>query len=103
MDLKLVDYSSSSSNEEQNKHTESKRIAIVQPVQQDKSSSEQFSENVPEPEFQPEQSRQSSPHPTEEADVPLEIEIPEPEVIVLSSDSETISFHTDTTLGQYLS
>ena len=34
------------------------KIVIVQPVQQDKLSSEQFSENVPEPEFQ-----QSSPIP----------------------------------------
>ena len=40
MDVKLVDNSESSSSGEEHKQTESKKIAIVQPVPQDKSSSE---------------------------------------------------------------
>ena len=36
MDVKLVDYSESSSSGEEHKQTESKKIAIVQPVPQDK-------------------------------------------------------------------
>ena len=105
MDLKLVDYSeSSSSSGEEHKETESKKIAIVQPVPQHKSSSEQFSEHLPE--YQHEEARSSSPQPTEDTDLPIEIPMPEPEpepeVILLSSDSETVSFHTDTTLGEFL-
>ena len=103
MDVKLVDYSESSSGEE-HKQTESKKIAIVQPVPQDKSSSEQFSEHLSE--YQHEEARSSSPQPTEDTDLPIEIEMPEPEpepeVILLSSDSETVSFLTDTTLGEFL-
>ena len=104
MDVKLVDYSESSSSGEEHKHTESKKIAIVQPVPQDKSSSEQFSEHLSE--YQHEEARSSSPQPTEDTDLPIEIEMPEPEpepeVILLSSDSETVSFLTDTTLGKFL-
>ena len=104
MDVKLVDYSESSSSGEENKQTESKKIAIVQPVPQDKSSSEQFSEHLSE--YQYEEARSSSPQPTEDTDLPIEIEMPEPEpepeVILLSSDSETVSFLTDTTLGEFL-
>ena len=107
MDVKLVDYSESSSGEE-HKQTESKKIAIVQPVPQDKSSSEQFSEHLSE--YQHEEARSSSPQPTEDTDLPIEIEMPEPEpeaepepeVILLSSDSETVSFLTDITLGEFL-
>ena len=102
MDVKLVDYSESSSSGEEHKQTESKKIAIVQPVPQDKSSSEQFSEHLSE--YQHEETRSSSPQPTEDTDLPIEIEMPEPEpeVILLSSDSETVSFLTDTTLGEFL-
>ena len=100
MDVKLVDYSESSSSGGEHKQTESKKIAIVQPVPQDKSSSEQFSEHLPE--YQHEEARSSSPQPTEDTDLPIEIEMPEPEVILLSSDSETVSFLTDTTLGEFL-
>ena len=47
-----------------------------------------------------------SPQPTEETDVdiyevPTELEYSQPEVIILSSDSDTISYHTDTTVGEY--
>ena len=61
----------------------------------------------PEPEVNPEES--PLPHPTEEPeaepdfsinDVPIELEYPEPEVIVLSSDSDTVSFLTDTSVGK---
>ena len=94
MDVKLVDYSESSSSGEEHKQTESKKIAIVQPVPQDKSSSEQFSEHLSE--HQHEEARSSSPQPTEDTDLPIEIEMPEPEpepeVILLSSDSETRFF-----------
>ena len=102
MDVKLVDYSESSSSGEEHKQTESKKKAIVQPVPQDKSSSEQFSEHLSE--NQHEEARSSSPQPTEDTDLPIEIEMPEPEpeVILLSSDSETVSFLTDTTLGEFL-
>ena len=102
MDVKLVDYSESSSSGEEHKQTKSKKIAIVQPVPQDKSSSEQFSEHLSE--YQHEEARSSSPQPTEDTDLPIEIEMPEPEpeVILLSSDSETVSFLTDTTLGEFL-
>ena len=104
MDVKLVDYSESSSSGEEHKQTESKKIAIVQPVPQDKSSSEQFSEHLSE--YQHKEARSSSPQPTEDTDLPIEIEMPEPEpepeVILLSSDSETVSFLTDTTLGEFL-
>ena len=64
MDVKSVDYSeSSSSSGEEHKETESKKIAIVQPGQQDKSSSEQLSEDLTEPEYQLEEARPSSPNP----------------------------------------
>ena len=64
MDVKLVDYSESSSSGEEHKQTESKKI--VQPVPQDKSSSEQFSEHLSE--YQHEEARSSSPQPTEDTD-----------------------------------
>ena len=104
MDIKLVEYSESSetSGEEQPKDTDSRKIAVVQPVQQ----------TLPEPEHEvnPDDSNHSSPptqHPEPElfttdeySQIPLEIEMPEPEVIELSSDSDTVSFITDTTLGE---
>ena len=94
MDLKLVDYSESSgsSGGEDQQETKCKKIAVIQPVQHHQLVPE------PEPEVNPEES--PLPHPTEEPeaepdfsinDVPIELEYPEPEVIVLSSDSDTVS------------
>ena len=99
MDLKLVDYSESSgsSGGENQQETKCKKIAVIQPVQH----------HQPEPEVNPEES--PLPHATEEpeaepdfsiTDVPIELEYPEPEVIVLSSDSDTVSFLTDTSVGK---
>ena len=118
MDLKLVEYSetSGSSGEEQ-KDTDSRKIAVVQPVQHQQTVPEPISENPlettqPQHEFKPDDSSPSSPpteHPEAElfttdvySEIPLEIEMPEPEpeVIELSSDSDTVSFITDTTLGE---
>ena len=101
MDPKLVDYSETSSSEE-DKHTESKKIAIVQPVPQEQYA-ENPSETVPEPESEYQQTHEPtpSPHPSEPSDIPIdEIPEPEPEIILLSSDSDTVSFLTDTTLGK---
>ena len=107
MDLKLVDYSESSgsSGGEDQQETKLKKIAIIQPVQ--------HHEPEPEPEVTQEESHPTEPevtqeesHPTEPepdfsiTDVPLELDYPEPEVIVLSSDSDTVSFLTDTTVGK---
>ena len=101
MDSKLVDYSETSSSEE-DKHIESKKIAIVQPVPQQQYA-EHPSETVPEPESEYQQTHEPtpSPHPREPSDIPIdEIPKPEPEIILLSSDSDTVSFLTDTTLGK---
>ena len=92
MDLKLVDYSESSgcSGGENQQETKCKKRAVIQPVQHHQPVPE------PEPEVNPEES--PLPHPTEEpeaepdfsiTDVPIELEYPEPEVIVLSSDSDS--------------
>ena len=101
MDAKLFDYSETSSSEE-DKQTESKKIAIVQPVPQQQYA-EHPSETVPEPESEYQQTHEPtpSPHPSEPSDIPIdEIPEPEPEIILLSSDSDTVSFLTDTTLGK---
>ena len=101
MDPKLVDYSETSSSEE-DKQTESKKIAIVQPVPQQQYA-EHPSETVPEPESEYQQTHEPtpSPHLSEPSDIPIdEIPEPEPEIILLSSDSDTVSFLTDTTLGK---
>ena len=103
MDLKLVDYSehSGSSGGENQQETKCKKIAVIQPVQHHQPVPE------PEPEVNPEES--PLPHATEEpeaepdfsiTDVPIELEYPEPAVIVLSSDSDTVSFLTDTSVGK---
>ena len=87
MDPKLVDYSETSSSEE-DKHTESKKIAIVQPVPQQQYA-ENPSETVQEPESEYQQTYEPtpSPHPSEPSDIPIdEIPEPEPEIILLSSD-----------------
>ena len=100
MDPKLVDYSENSSSED--KHTECKKIAIVQPVPQHQYV-EEASDTVPEPESEYQQTHEPtpSPHPSEPSDIPIdEIPEPEPEIILLSSDSDTVSFLTDTTLGE---
>ena len=99
MDPKLVDYSETSSSEE-DKQTESKKIAIVQPVPQQQYA-EHPSETVPESEYQQTHEPIPSPKPRELSDIPIdEIPEPEPEIILLSSDSDTVSFLTDTTLGK---
>ena len=94
MDLKLVDYSESSgsSGGEDQQETKCKKIAVIQPVQHHQPVPE------PEPEVNPEES--PLPHPTEEPEAEPELEYPEPEVIVLSSDSDTVSFLTDTSVGK---
>ena len=101
MDSKLVDYSETSSSEE-DKHIESKKIAIVS-LYHNKQYAEHPSETVPEPESEYQQTHEPtpSPHPSEPSDIPIdEIPEPEPEIILLSSDSDTVSFLTDTTLGK---
>ena len=100
MDLKLVDYSESSgsSGSEDQQETKCKKITVIQPVQ--------HHQPVPEPEVNLEESPFS--HPTEAepepdfsiSDLPIELDYPEPEVIVLSSDSNTVSFLTDTSVGK---
>ena len=100
MDLKLVDYSESSgsSGGENQPETKCQKIAVIQPVQ--------HHEPEPEPEVNPQQS--PFPHPTEAepepdfsiTDLPTELDYPEPKVIGLSSDSDTVSFLTDTTVGK---
>ena len=103
MDLKLVDYSESSgsSGGEDQQETKCKKIVVIQPVQ--------YHQPVPEPEPEVNPEESPLPHPTEEPeaepdfsiiDVPIELEYPEPEVIVLSSDSDTVSFLTDTSVGK---
>ena len=84
-----------------------KKIAVVQPVQQTKSTvpTEILEESSTSHEINPDESM-PSPQPTEETDldiyeVPTELEYSQPEVIILSSDSDTISYHTDTTVGEY--
>ena len=117
MDLKLVEYSESSESNggEEPKDSDSRKIAVVQPVQHQQTVLEPISENPlettqPEHELNPDHSSHSSPpteHPEAElfttdvnSEIPLEIEMSEPEVIELSSDSDTVSFITDTTLGE---
>ena len=60
-------------------------------------------QNIPVKLFQNQKYQQTheptpSPHPSELSDITID-EIPEPEIILLSSDSDTVSFLTDTTLG----
>ena len=113
MDVKLVEYSESShsSGGEEPKDTDSRKIAVVQPVQHQQTVPEAISENPlettqPEHELIPDHSSHSSlptEHPEAElvySGIPIEIEMPEPKVIELSSDSDTVSFITDTTLGE---
>ena len=109
MESKLVDYSSTSSSSSGEEHKDSlvKKIAVVQPVQQTESTvpTEILQESSTSHEINPDESR-PSPQPTEETDldiyeVPTELEYSQPEVIILSSDSDTISYHTDTTVGEY--
>ena len=108
MESKLVDYSStsSSSSGEEHKDSLSKKIVVVQPLQQTKSvPTEILQESSTSHEINPDESM-PSPQPTEETDldiyeVPTELEYSQPEVIILSSDSDTISYHTDTTVGEY--
>ena len=61
MDSKLVDYSETSSSEE-DKQTEGKKIAIVQPVPQHQYA-EDPSKTVPEPESEYQQTHEPTPPP----------------------------------------
>ena len=90
MDLKLVDYSetSSSSSGEEHKDTVSKKIAVVQAVQQSKPSvpTENLQETTTPLEVNPDASR-PSPQPTDETEdlydndvLPIDIEYSQPEV-----------------------
>ena len=97
---KLVDYSFSSS--ESDEPPSKKKVGIVHPVVQSPNTVHQ-----PEPEPVPEPDQQESPTSETVSEVVEDItEQPhEPEVTLLSdsntSDSETISLKTDTTLGKF--
>ena len=121
--LKLVNYSesseSSSSPEPEIKYQYPK-IAVVNPVQSVRQEPEQPTfEHDETTEFDPDESLTRQPIPPSsddqpeearrESDIPeqdiTEISLisknPQPEIIILSSDSETLSIRTDTTLGLY--
>ena len=105
-DLKLVDYSSSSSSTEEKITSPHPKIAVVNPIQSvrpeiitdqpEHDETTEFDPDVslttqpipPSSDYQPEKVRRES-----------KIPEPEPEIIILSSDSETLSIRTDTTLG----
>ena len=99
---KLVDYSFSSS--ESDEPPSKKKVGIVHLVVQSPKTAHQ---PEPEPEPVPEPDQQESPTSETVSEVVEDItEQPhEPEVILLSdsdtSDSETISLKTDTTLGKF--
>ena len=98
MDIKLVDYSESSSESDQASNVESsdKKVAIVQPVQQ-----------IHIPDTEPEHQSPTEEERTNEDNTEIQLEpdslTPEPAVIEVSSDSETISIGTDTTFGKHIS
>ena len=115
MDLKLVEYSETSgkSGGKERKDTDSRKIAIVQPVQHQQTVPKPSSENpleTTQPEYEVKLDNSSlSSQPTEHPEaelfttdlaskISLEIEMPEPEpeVIELSIDSDTVSFIIDT-------
>ena len=121
--LKLVNYSesseSSSSPEPEIKHQYPK-IAVVNPVQSvrlepeeptcqhDETSEFDPDESLtrqpipPSSDDQPEEARRESEIPEPDiTEISLISENPQPEIIILSSDSETLSIRTDTTLGLY--
>ena len=106
-EAKLVDYSDSSSSSEEKVTISYPKIAVVMPVQSvrpeptpEPESPEPTSQLDETTEFDPDESqtRQSD----EQDIIQIPEEIPEPEIIVLSSDSDTLSIRTDTTLGMYL-
>ena len=121
--LKLVNYSesseSSSSPEPEIKHQYPK-IAVVNPVQSVRPETEeptfQHDETTefdpdesltrqpipPSSDDQPEEARRESEIPEPDiTEISLISENPQPEIIILSSDSETLSIRTDTSLGLY--
>ena len=121
--LKLVNYSesneSSSSPEPEIKHQYPK-IAVVNPVQSVRPEPEEPTFQHDETtEFDPDESLTRQPIPPSSDDQPEEArreseipepditeisvisENPQPEIIILSSDSETLSIRTDTSLGLY--
>ena len=107
--LQLVDYSESSSSSDEKVTFPYPKIAVVNPIQ---SVRPEFITDQPEQaehdettEFDPDESltrqliHQSSDDQPEQVRTESEIPEPEPEIIILSSDSETLSIRTDTTLG----
>ena len=121
--LKLVNYSesseSSSSPEPEIKHQYPK-IAVVNPVQgvrpepeeptfqHDETTEFDPDESLtrqpipPSSDDQPEEARRESEIPEPDiTEISLISENPQPEIIILSSDSETLSIRTDTSLGLY--
>ena len=93
--VKLVAYSSSSSDEQ----ISAPPVAVVKPqihpTQTETAQTGQPTDEAPE-------SAQASEETTEDVELPrvdIDEPTPEPDVVLISSDSETVSFHTDTTLG----
>ena len=125
--LKLVEYSESSSSNsspEPDVKYSYPKIAVVNPVQIVRPQQEEEPEEpayqpdetaefdpdeslIREPissssDDQPEQPRGGSEIPEQDiTEIPVISENPEPEIIILSSDSDTLSLRTDTTLGLY--
>ena len=115
-DLKLVDYtdSSSSSDDKEKIKFPYPKIAVVNPMQivtpeiitdvPEHDETTQF-EHDETTEFDPDVSLTRQPIPPSSDNQPeqvrreSEIPEPEPEIIILSSDSETLSIRTDTSLG----
>ena len=88
---KLVEYSSSSSDEQ----ASAPPVAVVKPLI-NPTQTEQPSDETP----QPEQPSEEIPEEVELPRIDTDEPVPDPEVVVITSDSDTVSFITDTTLGQ---
>ena len=108
-EAKLVDYSDSSSSSEEKVTISYPKIAVVMPVQSvrpeptpEPESPEPTSQLDETTEFDPDESQTRQSEIPEQDIIQIPEEIPEPEIIVLSSDSDTLSIRTDTTLGIYL-
>ena len=125
--LKLVEYSESSSSNsspEPDVKYSYPKIAVVNPVQSVRPEQQQEPQEPPyQPdettEFDPDESLTRQPIPSSSDDqpeqprggsdipeqditeIPVISENPEPDIIILSSDSDTLSQRTDTTLGLY--
>ena len=94
--VKLVAYSSSSSDEQ----ISAPPVAVVKPQIHQPTQTETAQTGQPTDEAA--ESAQASEEITEDVELPrvdIDEPTPEPEVFVISSDSDTVSFITDTTLG----